>query len=50
LIIKFIEINPKIRFGKPVVKRTRISVYDILGWPASGLNYQQIIEDFPQLK
>jgi len=20
-----------------------------LGWPASGLNYQQIIEDFPQL-
>lgn len=29
---KFIEINPEIRFGKPVIIGTRISVYNILGW------------------
>ena len=46
---KFIEINPEVRFSKPIVKGTRISVYDILGWLASGLTYQQILEDFPQL-
>lgn len=46
---KFIEINSEVRFGKPIVIGTRISVYDILGWLASGLTYQQILEDFPQL-
>ena len=46
---KFIEINPDIRFGKPVIIGTRISVFDVLGWLASGLTYQQILEDFPQL-
>lgn len=45
----FIEINPEIRFGKPVIKGTRISVYDVLGWLASGLNHQEIIVDFPQI-
>ncbi|MEX8546349.1 MAG: DUF433 domain-containing protein [Mucilaginibacter sp.] len=46
---KFIEIHPDIRFGKPVIIGTRISVFDVLGWLASGLSYQQILEDFPQL-
>ncbi len=45
----FIEINPEIRFGKPVIKGTRISVYDVLGWLASGLTHQDIITDFPQV-
>lgn len=45
----YIEINPEIRFGKPVIKGTRISVYDVLQWLASGLTYQQILDDFPQL-
>ncbi|MVN23327.1 DUF433 domain-containing protein [Mucilaginibacter arboris] len=46
---KLIEIDPQVRFGRPVIKGTRISVYDILGWLASGLTNQQILEDFPQL-
>lgn len=46
---KFIEINPKVRFGKPVVIGTRISVYDVLSWLASGMTFQDILEDFPQL-
>lgn len=47
--IQYIEINPEIRFGKPVIIGTRITVYDVLQWLASGLSHQQIIEDFPQL-
>ncbi|RYE32921.1 MAG: DUF433 domain-containing protein [Sphingobacteriaceae bacterium] len=46
---KFIEINPEIRFGKPVIKGTRICVYDVLGWLASGMSFSNILEDFPQL-
>ncbi|GAB2694943.1 DUF433 domain-containing protein [Mucilaginibacter koreensis] len=46
----FIEIEPEVRFGKPVIKGTRITVYDILGWLAAGLTHQQILEDFPQLQ
>lgn len=47
---EYIEINPAIRFGRPCVKGTRISVYDVLGWLASGMTYQEILADFPQLK
>ena len=46
----YIEINPNIRFGKPVIKRTRISVFDILGWLASGMSYEEIISDYPSIK
>lgn len=44
-----IEINPEIRFGKPCIKGTRISVGDILGWLASDMNYEEITEDFPSI-
>jgi uncharacterized protein (DUF433 family) len=47
---EYIEINPAIRFGKPYIKETRISVYDILGWFASGMTYEEIVNDFPTLK
>lgn len=46
---EYIEINPEVRFGKPVIKGTRISVYDVLQWLASGLSHEEIISDFPQL-
>jgi uncharacterized protein (DUF433 family) len=46
---EYIEINPQVRFGKPVIKGTRISVYDVLQWLASGLSHEEIISDFPQL-
>ena len=47
---KYIEINADIRFGKPVIIGTRITVYDVLQWLASGMSHQQILEDFPQLQ
>jgi len=46
----YISINPNIRFGKPCIVGTRISVSDILGWLASEMSYEEILEDFPQLK
>jgi uncharacterized protein (DUF433 family) len=46
---QYIEVNPEIRFGKPVIKGTRITVYDVLQWLASGMTHTQIIDDFPQL-
>jgi uncharacterized protein (DUF433 family) len=47
---KYISINSKIRFGKPCITGTRISVADVLGWLANGMTYDEIIEDFPQIK
>ena len=44
-----IIITPNVRFGKPCVKGTRISVYDVLGWLASGMTNSQIITDYPEL-
>lgn len=44
-----ITINPEIRFGKPCIKGTRISIYDILSWLASGISNENILKDFPEL-
>ena len=46
---KYIEISTKKRFGKPIIKGTRIAVGDILNWLANGMNAKQIISDFPEL-
>ena len=44
-----IKRNPNKRFGKPCVRETRITVYDVLGWLASGMTSSEIISDFPEL-
>lgn len=46
---KYISINPNIRFGKPCINGTRISVYDVLSWFANGMTEKEIIQDFPEL-
>lgn len=48
-IKKYIEINSEKRFGKPVLKGTRISVADVLNWLANGMTREEIIDDFPEL-
>lgn len=48
--ISYISIDPNVRFGKPCIKGTRITVQDILNWLASGMSVEEISEDFPQLK
>jgi uncharacterized protein (DUF433 family) len=44
-----IVLDPEIRFGKPVVRGTRITVGDVLGYLAGGMSEQDILSDFPQL-
>jgi uncharacterized protein (DUF433 family) len=44
-----IVIDPEIRFGKPCVQGTRITVGDVLSYLASGMSEHQILADFPQL-
>lgn len=44
-----IKRNPNKRFGKPCVRDTRITVYDVLGWLATGMTFNEIISDFPEL-
>lgn len=47
--LSFISIDPNIRFGKPCIKGTRISVGDILQWLASGMKHEEILADYPSL-
>lgn len=44
-----IELVPGKRSGKPCIKQTRISVYDVLGWLANGMSEAEILEDYPEL-
>jgi uncharacterized protein (DUF433 family) len=44
-----IVIEPEIRFGKPCVRGTRITVGDVLSYLASGMSEGEILADFPQL-
>ncbi|ODT05450.1 MAG: hypothetical protein ABS52_00035 [Gemmatimonadetes bacterium SCN 70-22] len=48
-ILDRISLDPAIRFGKPCVRGTRISVGDVLGYLASGMTEAQVIADFPDL-
>ena len=45
----YIEITPGKRSGKPCIKQTRISVYDVLGWLAQGMSVPDILADYPEL-
>jgi uncharacterized protein (DUF433 family) len=46
---QYIEIISDKRFGKPCIKGTRISVYDVLNWLSNGMSRKEIIEDFEEL-
>ena len=48
-ILDRISIDPAIRFGKPCVRGTRITVGDVLGYLAGGMSADQMVADFPQL-
>ncbi len=44
-----ITIDPGKRGGKPCIRHMRITVYDILGWLATGMSNAEILADFPEL-
>ena len=38
-----------VRSGKPCFVGTRITVYDVLEYLASGMSNQDVVDDFPEL-
>lgn len=45
-----IEVEEKIRFGKPVIKGTRVPVDLILGKLAGGMTYEEVMTEFDLAK
>ena len=45
-----IETNPNILYGKPVIKGTRIPVELVLDKMSNGQKFQDIIQNYPDLK
>ena len=44
-----ITIEPRKRGGKPCIRGMRITVYDVLSYLASGMTYEEVLDDFPYL-
>lgn len=44
-----ISIDPNVCFGKPCIKGTRIWVSLILDFLASGMSFEEVVDDYPQL-
>jgi uncharacterized protein (DUF433 family) len=44
-----IAVTPDVRFGKPCVRGTRITVGEVLGYLAAGGTETELLTDFPQL-
>lgn len=44
-----ITIEPGKRGGKPCIRGMRITVYDVLSYLASGMSYEELLDDFPYL-
>ena len=47
--LALISIDPQIRFGKPCVRGTRVTVGEVLGFLATGGPEAELFADFPQL-
>jgi uncharacterized protein (DUF433 family) len=47
---QYIAIDQGIRFGKPCIKGTRITVGDILKWLSEGISVSEILDDYPSLQ
>jgi uncharacterized protein (DUF433 family) len=45
-----VSVNPAVRSGKPCIRGTRISVYDVLEYLAGGMSEDEILSDFPDLR
>lgn len=44
-----ITINPDRRFGKPCIRDTRITVFDVFEYLAVGMTHEELLEEFPRL-
>jgi len=48
-LTEFIELNPQVMTGKPVIKGTRITVERIMEMVATGDTVEDILEAYPHL-
>ena len=48
-LVTMIDTRPGVRSGKPCFVGTRIAVYDVLEYLASGMTADEIVADFPEL-
>ena len=46
---QIITMEPGKRSGKPCIRGLRITVADVLGYLASGMSHEEILQDFPYL-
>ena len=46
---KIITVEPGKRSGQPCIRGLRMTVYDVLDYLASGMSYEDVLEDFPDL-
>jgi uncharacterized protein (DUF433 family) len=46
----YITVDSDVRFGKPCIKGTRITVGDILEWLSAGMSVSEILDDYPLLQ
>lgn len=49
-LLERIVIDPEVRSGKPVIRGTRITVYDVLEYLVGGMTEDEILEDFSYLE
>ena len=50
LLTDRITIEAGKRGGKPCVRGLRITVYEVLEYLASGMSFDEVLEDFPYLQ
>ena len=48
-LTSIIETRAGVRSGKPCFIGTRIAVYDVLDYLATGMTTEEIVRDFPEL-
>ena len=48
-LLSLIDVRSDVRGGKPCFIGTRITVYDVLEYLASGMSVDEIVADFPEL-
>jgi uncharacterized protein (DUF433 family) len=44
-----VTIEPRKRSGKLCIRGLRITVYDVLSYPAAGMTIDEVLADFPDL-
>jgi uncharacterized protein (DUF433 family) len=49
LVSTRITVNPQVRSGQPIIRGTRITVWNILGWLGADISESDIVKDYPEL-